>query len=77
MHRMETPLIPRSKTAPPCENLNHRRANAPVGHCPQCGGVVNPNARTPKCDEARHLAARRTFAAYCINCGTQLIAPLR
>ena len=60
-----------------CENLNHRRANAPVGHCPQCGTVVNERMRSAGCDDAQHLAARRTFAAYCIRCGKQLIAPYR
>ncbi len=69
---------PQSKQGTACENLNHRRANAPVAHCPQCGGVVNKSlSGAARCDDARHLAARRTFAAYCIQCGTQLIAPLR
>ncbi len=63
---------------PPCENLNHRRPNAPVRHCPQCGGVVNERMHGGgSCDDAQHLAARRTFAAYCIRCGKQLIAPYR
>jgi hypothetical protein len=60
-----------------CENLNHRRHNAPVRHCPQCGGVVNDRMRTDPCDDAQHLAARRTFAAFCIRCGKQLIASYR
>jgi hypothetical protein len=67
----------RTKQPQPCENLNHRRANAPVGHCPQCGGVVNERARAERCDDAQHAAARRSHAAYCIRCGTQLIAPYR
>ena len=71
-------MIGQTKQASACENLNHRRANAPVAHCPQCGGVVNQSLRAAsRCDDARHTVARRTFAAYCINCGTQLIAPLR
>ena len=61
----------------PCANLNHRRANAPVGFCPQCGGVVNDAIRAERCDDARHAIARRGHAAYCIHCGTQLIAALR
>ena len=66
------------KKANACDNLNHRRANAPVAHCPQCGGIVNQSLRAAsRCDDSRHLAARRTFAAFCITCGTQLIAPLR
>jgi hypothetical protein len=69
---------PSKQRAPACENLNHRRANAPVAHCPQCGGVVNQTLRgAARCDDAKHTQARRTFAAYCITCGTQLIAPLR
>lgn len=67
-----------TKQAQQCENLNHRRANAPVAHCPQCGGVVNATLRgAARCDDARHTVARRTFAAYCIECGMQLIAPMR
>jgi len=57
----------------PCENLNHRRATAPVGHCPQCGGVVNAHIRAQPCNETRHAAARRDRAAFCVDCGTQLI----
>lgn len=58
-----------------CDNLNHRRGNAPVRHCPQCGGVVNADVRLQSCVELDHAAARRKHAAYCINCGAQLIAP--
>jgi ribosomal protein S27E len=60
-----------------CANLNHRRANAPVRHCPQCGNVLNDSVRTPPCNNDEHMAARRTHAAFCIRCGTQLIAPRR
>jgi hypothetical protein len=60
--------------ADPCENMNHRRADAPVGHCPQCGGVVNASIRAPSCSESEHAAARRRQAAFCVNCGAQLIA---
>jgi hypothetical protein len=60
-----------------CSNLNHRRADAPVRNCPQCGGVVNDRVRMSSCTDAEHMAARRSHAAYCINCGTQLIAPSR
>jgi predicted RNA-binding Zn-ribbon protein involved in translation (DUF1610 family) len=48
-----------------------------VGYCPQCGSVVNANARADRCDDASHAIARRSHAAYCIHCGTQLIAALR
>jgi len=58
----------------PCENMNHRRPNAPVGHCPECGGVVNASIRARSCTEAEHAAARRRQAAFCVHCGTQLIA---
>jgi hypothetical protein len=60
-----------------CNNLNHRRADAPVRNCPQCGGVVNDRVRMMSCTDAAHGSARRSHAAYCINCGTQLIAPYR
>ena len=70
-------MIRTTKQAQTCENLNHRRANAPVGHCPQCGGVVNERMCADGCDDAAHLAARRSHAAYCIRCGKQLIAAYR
>jgi hypothetical protein len=56
-----------------CDNMNHRRANAPVGHCPQCGGIVNERHRSQGCGETEHNAARRTQSTFCVNCGTQLI----
>lgn len=61
------------RQANPCENMNHRRANAPVGHCPQCGGVVNGAMHTAHCSETDHGAARRRQAAFCVHCGVQLI----
>lgn len=57
----------------PCENMNHRRANAPVGHCPQCGGVVNESIRAAPCSETDHAAARRRQIVFCVHCGGQLI----
>ena len=57
----------------PCQNLNHRRAAAPVGHCPQCGGVVNAQIRARPCNETQHAAARRDRTAFCVDCGAQLI----
>lgn len=56
-----------------CDNMNHRRRDAPVGHCPQCGGVVNESVRAESCSEIQHASARRTHTAYCVHCGTQLI----
>jgi hypothetical protein len=57
----------------PCDNMNHRRANAPVGHCPQCGAVVNERHRSKGCGEAEHASARRSQTDFCVDCGTQLI----
>jgi hypothetical protein len=57
-----------------CDNMNHRRPNAPVGHCPQCGEPVNANASTSGCDSDKHAAARRRQSAYCVDCGERLIA---
>jgi hypothetical protein len=57
----------------PCENLNHRRTDAPVGHCPECGGVVNARIRARPCSEAQHAAARRYQTVFCVDCGTRLI----
>ncbi|MEO8603514.1 MAG: hypothetical protein ABI629_13135 [bacterium] len=56
-----------------CDNMNHRRANAPVGHCPQCGTVVNAKIPAKQCSESHHAAARRDRGVFCVDCGTQLI----
>jgi hypothetical protein len=57
-----------------CENMNHRRADAPVSHCPQCGAVVNARVVSPACSEATHAAARRQQLTFCVHCGTRLIS---
>ena len=57
----------------PCENMNHRRADAPVGYCPQCGGVVNAHIHAQPCSETQHAAARRHQTVFCVDCGAQLI----
>jgi hypothetical protein len=57
--------------------MNHLRANAPVSHCPDCGGVVNRNATPRPCDDAKHGVARRQQSTYCVDCGIRLIQPLR
>ena len=62
------------RQANPCQNMNHRRANAPVGHCPQCGGIVNPNISVAVCSEAEHALARRQRSVFCVHCGLLLIA---
>jgi hypothetical protein len=58
----------------PCDNMNHRRRDAPVGHCPECGGVVNPLVRNAGCDESKHAVARRRQSMFCVDCGSRLIA---
>lgn len=60
-----------------CPNLNHRRSDAPVGHCPQCGSVVNAQHHATGCTEERHAAARRQQSTYCVRCGMQLIGSIR
>jgi hypothetical protein len=57
----------------PCVNLNHRRRDAPVRHCSQCGGVVNEGIATIPCDELKHGKARRRQCAFCNDCGTRLM----
>jgi hypothetical protein len=57
-----------------CENMNHRRRDAPVGHCPQCGGVVNPHVTAPPCTTDKHAAARRRQSPFCVDCGAVLVA---
>jgi hypothetical protein len=56
-----------------CNNLNHRRAHAPIGHCPECGGVVNERIAAQQCSETHHAAARRSRCVFCVDCGTRLI----
>lgn len=56
-----------------CDNMNHRRADAPVSHCPKCGGVVNARASSPACNEGKHAAARRRQSVFCVDCGTKLV----
>lgn len=56
-----------------CHNMNHRRRDAPVGHCPQCGGVVNAQAALRGCSDDKHAAARRRQSTFCVDCGKKLI----
>jgi hypothetical protein len=65
------------RRATTCPNLNHRRSDAPVGHCPQCGDLVNPQYHVVGCQEERHAAARRQQCMYCVHCGVQLIGVRR
>ena len=57
-----------------CDNFNHRRSNAPVGYCPQCGERVNERVRAQPCTEAMHALARRQRDAWCVHCGETLRA---
>lgn len=56
-----------------CDNMNHRRLDAPVGHCPECGAVVNAQIGLKSCSEEKHAAARRRQSVYCVDCGKKLI----
>jgi len=53
-----------SRTA--CENMNHPRRDAPVSHCPECGGVVNAGLRGDTlCDGSKYaVAAARARGPY-------------
>jgi hypothetical protein len=55
-----------------CTNLNHRRTDAPVRHCPHCGEVVNTAARPGRCHSARHDARRKDGSSFCVDCGARL-----
>lgn len=70
-------MIGRPGRPTPCSNLNHRRTNAPVGHCPNCGGVVNARIHAAKCSEIDHEVARRQRMTFCVNCGVRLIQEFR
>jgi hypothetical protein len=56
-----------------CESMHHRRRDAPVSHCPQCGGVVNAGLAPTQCDGSKHAVARRQGRTLSVDCGTQLI----
>jgi hypothetical protein len=57
-----------------CRNLNHTRgSNATVGHCPDCGQMLNASRASDGCGEDKHAGARRRQAAWCIDCGARLI----
>ena len=60
----------------PCENMNHRRTDAPVAYCPECGRTVNEAINGRTCTDADHAAERRRQNAYCSGCGEVLIANL-
>jgi hypothetical protein len=62
------------RSGPACENMNHRRRDAPVSHCSECGGVVNAGLRATDCDGSRHDLARRQGRTFCVDCGVRLIA---
>ena len=59
--------------AAPCDNMNHRRRDAPVGHCPKCGGIVNTRIAARTCSESQHAVARRRQSVFCVDCGIRLI----
>ena len=56
-----------------CENLNHRRSDAPVRHCPICGDVVNETLPIRRCPQDDHARMRRERNGFCVHCGEQLI----
>lgn len=56
----------------PCENLNHRRSDAPVRFCPQCGKVVNAQISLKHCSEVNHDKSRRRHNFFCVDCGELL-----
>ena len=60
-----------------CPNFNHKRSDAPVRFCPNCGEVVNNNVPISKCSDERHAKMRMNRAMYCVDCGEQLIAKMR
>jgi len=60
-----------------CKNMNHRRPNAPVPYCPQCGGLVNRDIPARKCSAEHHAITRRQGSVFCVACGQQLIVSQR
>ena len=56
-----------------CNNLNHRRRDAPVRCCPNCGAVVNAKMAAAKCPPVRHADRRKSGSSFCVDCGDQLV----
>jgi hypothetical protein len=56
-----------------CINLNHRRRDAPVRCCPNCGQVVNAKVVQVQCPSTRHDVKRRSGSTFCVDCGDRLI----
>ena len=56
-----------------CTNMNHRRSDAPVRFCPDCGEVVNAKVGIKRCREEEHGKRRRGQSRFCVDCGEQLI----
>lgn len=63
-----------TRPATSCPNLNHRRSDAPVPYCPQCGALVNSRHPVAACTEDDHASARRQQTTFCTRCGVRLIA---
>ena len=61
------------RSAIACENMNHRRTDAPVPDCPQCGGLVNRDLPPKACSAEEHALSRRKGSVFCVGCGAQLI----
>jgi hypothetical protein len=57
----------------PCKNMSHRRRDALVRYCPDCGEIVNARAMVVACNEAKH-AWRLRRTRFCVDCGKQLRA---
>jgi hypothetical protein len=68
-----SPMTQPYRVASNCPNLNHRRSDAPVSHCPQCGEVVNAHVRSSPCTDAWHDSARRNHSMFCVHCGLRLM----
>lgn len=58
-----------------CQNMNHRRSDAPVRFCPSCGSVVNAKVQPRSCTASKHDASRQNQSQFCVDCGERLIKP--
>jgi len=57
---------------PLCPNFNHRRSDAPVRFCPNCGEIVNVKVNAVHCVAARHDVQSRAQSIFCVDCGKRL-----
>ena len=55
-----------------CNNLNHRKSDAPVRFRSMCGEVVNDRRSARSCTAEEHASRRKNRDLFCVYCGKAL-----